>query len=322
MIKLSGFGRSVPKRAIHNNEMAEIGDTNDEWITTRTGISYRRILSKDETLNDLMVDASKTAISGANITPEEIDLIICATFTPTNFCPNAACHVKHQIGASKAVAFDINSACSGFIYAVWAAQNLMKAEGYKNALVIGGEALSKITNWDDRSTFVLFGDGCGAAVLQADNNSNGILAIEVQNHDDVGDSLWVTGINSATPFEEHEEIKPHVIMDGKNVFKFATGVFVDMINTLCEKAKIAIENIDYFVPHQANARIIDYVANKMDIPLEKFFKNIDKYGNTSAGSVPIALAELMEEKKPPKGSIICSVAFGGGLTAAGVLFEV
>jgi len=334
MIKISGFGKAVPKKTIHNNDLAKIGDTNDEWITSRTGISYRHIISGDESLSSLMVKASKKAIGQTNITSEEIDLIICATFTPTNICPNAACYVKRQIGASKAVAFDINSACSGFIYATWVAQNLMKAEGYKNALVIGGDALSKVTNWEDRSTFVLFGDGCGAVTLSYDNKlpeerrgdilspAEGILAIEVQNHDDVSGSLCVTGINTATPFEPHEETKPHIIMNGKNVFKFATNAFADMIGTLCKKANIEINDIDYFVPHQANARIIDHVANKMDIPLEKFFKNIDKYGNTSAGSVPIALAELVEEKKPKKGSIICSVAFGGGLTAGGLLFEI
>jgi len=321
MIKLIGFGKTVPKLEIHNDEMAKIGDTNDEWIRTRTGISYRRILTGDETLEKLMEAASRQAIDEAKITPKDIDLIIVATFTPTNFTPNSACYVKRVLGAEKAIAFDINSACSGFVYAVWLAQNLMKAEGYKNALVLGGDALSKVTNWEDRSTFVLFGDGCGACVLSSSNKDSGILATHVKNYDDSG-SLWVTGMNYATPFEKHEEPKPYTIMDGKNVFKFATSECVNVIKKLVEKANIKLSDVDYFVPHQANGRIIDHVSAKLEIPPEKFYKNVDKYGNTSAASVPMALAELFENVKPKKGQLVMCVAFGGGLTAGGFLFRV
>lgn len=320
MYSIVGTGSATPKLVIKNDDLAKIGDTNDEWIRTRTGILERRLLSGDEKVEDLALASVNEALNKAKVKGEEIDLIIVATFTPTNFTPNTACYIKRLIGAKNAVGFDINSACSGFVYGVWMAQGLMKANNYKNAIVIGAEGLSKVTNWEDRSTFVLFGDGAGAAVLQK-NNEKGILSSVVHNFDDEGD-LWVTGMDYCHPFDKHEESKPITKMNGGEVFKFATKAFEDILNELAEKANIKVSDIKYIVPHQANKRIIDFAAKKFDLPEDAFFVNIEKYGNTSAASVPLALNELYAEREVKKGDKIACIAFGGGLTAGGFLYEV
>jgi 3-oxoacyl-[acyl-carrier-protein] synthase-3 len=319
-----GTGAAVPKRVITNEDITKVGDTSDEWITSRTGIKERRMLS-GEALQDLAKDAAREALDAANIAAADLDLIIVATFTPTNFTPNTACYLKSTMGAGKAVAFDINSACSGFAYSLWVAQSIMAVHGYKNALIIGADALSIVTNWDDRSTFVLFGDGAGAAVLCGeDEASRGeILASTVHNFDDEGHSLFVTGINNGTPFyKPGTSEKSIVTMDGKTVFRFATVVCVDIMRELAEKAKVTLDEVSYFVLHQANGRIIDHVAGKLKLPIERFFKNVDKYGNTSAASVPIALHQMMQECRPKTGELVMLAAFGGGLTAGGAVFRV
>lgn len=323
MIKIMGTGSAAASRVVTNNDLAAIGETSDEWIQTRTGISERRMLAEGETLEGLAERASLDALTGSGLAASELDLIIVGTFTPTNFTPNTASTLKKKLGAERAIAFDLNAACSGFVYAVWVMESLMKANGYKNALVVGAEALSTVTNWEDRSTFVLFGDGAGAAVFQAgEGGKSGILASCVHSYDDVADSLIVTGIDVATPFNKKEDEKSIIKMDGATVFKFATATCTAIIEELIEKAGITIEQVDYIVPHQANGRIVDYVAGKLGVPKEKFFKNMDRYGNTSAASVPIALHEMWEEKKPKAGEIVLVVAFGGGLTAGGFVMEV
>ncbi|GHV19064.1 3-oxoacyl-[acyl-carrier-protein] synthase 3 [Clostridia bacterium] len=316
-----GTGAKQPKLVVTNDDLTKIGDTNDEWIRTRTGICERRILT-DDTLEDLAIAASKEALASSGKAAEDIDLIVVATFTPTNFTPNMACFLKKELGAKNAVAFDLNSACSGFVYSVWVAKNIMDAQGLKNALIVGSDALSKVTNWDDRSTFVLFGDGAGAAIMSA-VDAGGILAMEVKNYDDDGASLGVNGLDVGTPFFESDKYEKSVTrMEGAAVFRFATAACAEIMEKLAAKAGKKLSEIQHFVPHQANGRIVDHVAAKLGIPIERFFKNMDKYGNTSAASVPMAMHEMFVARKPKKGDLVMAMAFGGGLTAGGFLFEI
>ncbi|EOU1910890.1 MAG: beta-ketoacyl-ACP synthase III [Clostridium perfringens] len=312
--KMIGFGLYTPKNLVENERLQEFLETSDEWIRTRTGIE-RRYISLDENTSDLAVEASKKALSQARLSAEEIDLIIVATVTPDNFTPSTACIVQDKLGAKNAWAFDINAACTGFIYALKLGRSLIRSGEANNALIIGAETLSKALNWEDRGSCVLFGDGAGATVLTSTEEDCGIKCVNVKSDGSKGDSLVIQGLPLNSPFKDGREVsKNYINMNGREIFKFATKVMEESIVEILEKENIKIEDIAAIIPHQANLRIIDYVVKRLGIPREKFITNLQNYGNTSGASIPIALCESIDEGNLKKGDNIIMVGFGGGLT--------
>ena len=319
--KMIGFGLYTPKNLVENERLQEFLETSDEWIRTRTGIE-RRYISLDENTSDLAVEASKKALSQARLSAEEIDLIIVATVTPDNFTPSTACIVQDKLGAKNAWAFDINAACTGFIYALKLGRSLIRSGEAKSALIIGAETLSKALNWEDRGSCVLFGDGAGATVLTSTEEDCGIKCVNVKSDGSKGDSLVIQGLPLNSPFKDGREVSENYInMNGREIFKFATKVMEESIVEILEKENIKIEDIAAIIPHQANLRIIDYVVKRLGIPREKFITNLQNYGNTSGASIPIALCESIDEGNLKKGDNIIMVGFGGGLTWGAALIK-
>ena len=319
--KMIGFGLYTPKNLVENERLQEFLETSDEWIRTRTGIE-RRYISLDENTSDLAVEASKKALNQAGLSAEDIDLIIVATVTPDNFTPSTACIVQDKLGAKNAWAFDINAACTGFIYALKLGRSLIRSGEAKNALIIGAETLSKALNWEDRGSCVLFGDGAGATVLTSTEEDCGIKCVNVKPDGSKGDSLVIQGLPLNSPFKDGREVSENYInMNGREIFKFATKVMEESIVEILEKENIKIEDIDAIIPHQANLRIIDYVVKRLGIPREKFITNLQNYGNTSGASIPIALCESINEGNLKKGDNIIMVGFGGGLTWGAALIK-
>ena len=319
--KMIGFGLYTPKNLVENERLQEFLETSDEWIRTRTGIE-RRYISLDENTSDLAVEASKKALSQAGLSAEDIDLIILATVTPDNFTPSTACIVQDKLGAKNAWAFDINAACTGFIYALKLGKSLIRSGEAKNALIIGAETLSKALNWEDRGSCVLFGDGAGATVLTSTEEDCGIKCVNVKSDGSKGDSLVIQGLPLNSPFKDRKEVSENYInMNGREIFKFATKVMEESIVKILEKENIKIEEIDAIIPHQANLRIIDYVGKRLGIPREKFVTNLQNYGNTSGASIPIALCEAIDDGKVKRGDNIIMVGFGGGLTWGAALIK-
>ena len=319
--KMIGFGLYTPKNLVENERLQEFLETSDEWIRTRTGIE-RRYISLDENTSDLAVEASKKALSQARLSAEEIDLIIVATVTPDNFTPSTACIVQDKLGAKNAWAFDINAACTGFIYALKLGRSLIRSGEANNALIIGAETLSKALNWEDRGSCVLFGDGAGATVLTSTEEDCGIKCVNVKSDGSKGDSLVIQGLPLNSPLQDGREVsETYINMNGIEIFKFATKVMEESIVEILEKENIKIEDIDAIIPHQANLRIIDYVVKRLGIPREKFITNLQNYGNTSGASIPIALCESINEGNLKKGDNIIMVGFGGGLTWGAALIK-
>ena len=319
--KIIGFGLYTPKNLVENERLQEFLETSDEWIRSRTGIE-RRYISLDENTSDLAVEASKKALNQAGLSAEEIDLIIVATVTPDNFTPSTACIVQDKLGAKNAWAFDINAACTGFIYALKLGRSLIRSGEAKNALIIGAETLSKALNWEDRGSCVLFGDGAGAIVLTSTEEDCGIKCVNVKSDGSKGDSLVIQGLPLNSPFKDGREVsKNYINMNGREIFKFATKVMEESIVEILEKENIKIEDIAAIIPHQANLRIIDYVVKRLGIPREKFVTNLQNYGNTSGASIPIALCESINEGNLKKGDNIIMVGFGGGLTWGAALIK-
>lgn len=319
--KMIGFGLYTPKNLVENERLQEFLETSDEWIRTRTGIE-RRYISLDENTSDLAVEASKKALNQAGLSAEDIDLIILATVTPDNFTPSTACIVQDKLGAKNTWAFDINAACTGFIYALKLGRSLIRSGEAKNALIIGAETLSKALNWEDRGSCVLFGDGAGATVLTSTEEDCGIKCVNVKSDGSKGDSLVIQGLPLNSPFKDGREVSENYInMNGREIFKFATKVMEESIVEILEKENIKIEDIDAIIPHQANLRIIDYVVKRLGIPREKFITNLQNYGNTSGASIPIALCESINEGNLKKGDNIIMVGFGGGLTWGAALIK-
>ncbi|MDU7964904.1 MAG: beta-ketoacyl-ACP synthase III, partial [Clostridium perfringens] len=315
------FGLYTPKNLVENEKLQEFLETSDEWIRTRTGIE-RRYISLDENTSDLAVEASKKALSQAGLSAEDIDLIIVATVTPDNFTPSTACIVQDKLGAKNAWAFDINAACTGFIYALKLGRSLIRSGEANNALIIGAETLSKALNWEDRGSCVLFGDGAGATVLTSTEEDCGIKCVNVKSDGSKGDSLVIQGLPLNSPFKDGKEVSENYInMNGREIFKFATKVMEESIVEILEKENIKIEDIAAIIPHQANLRIIDYVVKRLGIPREKFITNLQNYGNTSGASIPIALCESIDEGNLKKGDNIIMVGFGGGLTWGAALIK-
>ena len=319
--KMIRFGLYTPKNLVENEKLQEFLETSDEWIRTRTGIE-RRYISLYENTSDLAIEASKKALSQAGLSPEDIDLIIVATVTPDNFTPSTACIVQYKLGAKNAWAFDINAACTGFIYALKLGRSLIRSGEANNALIIGAETLSKALNWEDRGSCVLFGDGAGATVLTSTEEDCGIKCVNVKSDGSKGDSLVIQGLPLNSPFKDGKEVSENYInMNGREIFKFATKVMEESIVEILEKENIKIEDIAAIIPHQANLRIIDYVVKRLGIPREKFITNLQNYGNTSGASIPIALCESIDEGNLKKGDNIIMVGFGGGLTWGAALIK-
>lgn len=319
-VSLISTGSALPQKTLDNHEMSQMVETSDQWITERTGIKTRRVATTETTLT-LAVEASKKAMEKGNINPSDIDLIICATITPDTIVPSASCRIRQELGIEKAVAFDINAACSGFIYAANIAQSLMLTDQYNTALIIGSEVLSRIVDWTDRSTCILFGDGAGAAILGKSTHGE-ILATHIEGVNDLQNVLVCDNYPIDTPF--YTGYKPEntkLVMDGQQVFRFAVNSIVDSISAVLKKAGKSADEVKYIVPHQANIRIIESAANKLKIDKSRFFVNLHKVGNTSSASIPIALDELLDTVTPEKGDLILMVGFGGGLTVGSILIQ-
>ncbi|MDP6685600.1 MAG: beta-ketoacyl-ACP synthase III, partial [Candidatus Omnitrophota bacterium] len=294
----------------------------DEWIMTRTGIKERRIASKDQAASDLGVNAAKVAIEDAGLKPEDIDLIITATVTPDTLCPSTACIIQEKIGAKNAAAFDINAACTGFVFGVIIAQQFVNSGLYANVLVIGTEKLSSIVDWKDRSTCVLFGDGSGACVI-GKSEERRIVSTFMGADGSGADLLHMPAGGSRLPATE-ETVKNglHFLkMTGNEVFKMAVRIMVDAANKAVQKIGLECDDIDLLIPHQANIRILNAVAGRLNLPKEKIFMNIEKYGNMSAASTAVALVEASQENRIKKGDDVILVAFGGGLTYGAVVLK-
>ncbi|HDD35514.1 MAG TPA: ketoacyl-ACP synthase III [Candidatus Desulfofervidus auxilii] len=317
-----GTGSHLPKKKLTNHDLEKMVETSDEWITTRSGIKERRIVS-GETWSFLATEASKKALEMAKVEPGELDLIIGATFTADYRLPAGACLVQENLKAYKAAAFDISAACTGFIYGLVIAEKFIKDTPTTKALVIGAEVLSSVTNWKDRSTCVLFGDGAGAAVIGKVKKERGIIASCIKSDPQVWDLLCVLGGGSAYPPRNNEipDEEYYVKMKGHEVFKYAVRHMVEVARTVIEMANISVNKIDWLIPHQANIRIINMVAQKLGIPIEKVYINLQKYGNTSAATVPIALDEAVREGAIKPGHLILLDAFGGGFTYGAVLIR-
>lgn len=309
-IKVLGTGFYVPEHVVTNDDLKKFVDTSDEWITQRVGVKQRRI-SIDETAGDFAVKAANDALKSSGVGADEIDLIIAATITSETTCPTVAGTVQKAIGA-ECPAFDINSACSGFLFALDTAVSYIVRGGLRNVLVIGSERLSKIVDWTDRSTCVIFGDGAGALVAAP---GDGYLSSRLYTNGG-GDVIEIPSYTGASPFYKGEQKQPFILMDGQETFKFAVNRIVDDIKYVVQKAGITLEEVDHIVPHQANIRIIEYASKRLGVPKEKFFVNIDKYGNTSSASIPMALSELNSSGKLKRGDIVVMSAFGGGLSSA------
>lgn len=321
-VKIAGIGSYLPPLVVTNDKISEFVETNNEWIIERTGIRERRI-SEGEDTSDIAVKASQTALDRAGIKAEELELIIVATVSPDMFTPSVACIVQSKLNANKAACFDINVACSGFVYGLEIARGMMKSMNYKNALVIGAEVLSKVMDWTDRGTCILFGDGSGAAVLtQTEDETQGIMKSYLRSDGTKGDALTIEAADFNTPFSKEAQLKNRVIkMNGREVFKFATTAIVDAVNEILKDTDTSLDEIKYIVPHQANYRIIKSAANKLGVDEEKFYLNLDRVGNTSSASVPIVLNEMYEKNLINKGDKFILVAFGGGLTYAATLIH-
>ena len=322
-VKIVGFGHYCPDNIIKNRDIGELVDTSDEWIIKRTGIKERRISDGEGTV-DLACKAALEALNNSNCNKDDIDLIVVATTSPDKIMPSTACSIQGILGCKNAAAFDVSAACSGFVYALIVASSLIRTTDKKRALVIGSEVLSRFVDWKDRSTCILFGDGAGAAIIEVTNEREGILSTCFLSDGEIGAEALVAGeLELNTPFtKESIEEKRYIKMNGGVVFKFAIDILPKVIKELLDKSNEDISNIKYIVPHQANLRIIEESAKRLKIDKNKFYINLDKYGNTSAASIPIALSELYEKGLVKKGDKIILAAFGGGLTWAGALIEI
>jgi 3-oxoacyl-[acyl-carrier-protein] synthase-3 len=313
---ITGWGMCVPPQILTNDDLAKMVDTSDEWIQNMTGIRERHIAGLKESTATLALEAAVQALLTAGIPARHIDLIIVATSLPEYYFPSTACLVQDQLGASDAAAFDLLAACSGFPYALSVASQMIVSGAYNNALVIGSETLSRLIDWSDRSTCVLFGDGAGAVVLQASEKPGGMLSFSLHADGSGCDLLMVPAGGSRLPasLETIEDNKHTIVMNGRGVYRFATRVIVSSIREVVEKAGLSLDDIRLIIPHQANRRIIESAAKDLGLPMDRFVVNIDRFGNTSTASIPIALCEAVSAGRIHPGDHIVLVAFGAGLT--------
>ncbi|MEO0141879.1 MAG: beta-ketoacyl-ACP synthase III [candidate division WOR-3 bacterium] len=320
---IAGLGIYLPEKVLTNFDLEKIVETSDEWIRTRSGISERRIADADTATSDLSIIAAKKAIEDAQVSPEEIDAIILGTATPDMLFPSTACVVQGKLAANRAMAFDISAGCSGFLYGLGIADSMIK-NGFENVLVIGAETLSKVMDFTDRSTCVLFGDGAGAAIVRRSSSDNrGIIATYFRADGADWKLLYQPAGGSRIPAsKESVEKRLHYIkMEGNEVFKLAVRAMIEAAVETLKKANVPASEVGLLIPHQANIRIIEATAKRLEIPMERVYVNLDKYGNTSAASIPIALYEALKEGRIKSGDYVLLVAFGAGFTWAGVLLR-
>jgi 3-oxoacyl-[acyl-carrier-protein] synthase III len=315
-ISITGLGCHVPERVLDNAELSTIVDTNDAWIVERTGIRERRIAAEDEALTDICMPAARRALEMAGADPASIDLLIVATVTPDMAFPSSSALMADALGMPQAAAYDLSAGCTGFVYAIAQAHAMLSSGLAKRALVVGGDVLSTILDWTDRSTLVLFGDGAGAVVMEP-VEQGGFLGFELGADGGGGASLWLPGSGSRK-FAEPEK---YVKMNGREVFKFATRVMVSSAEAILGECGRTVADIDVYVPHQANVRIIDHAVKKLGIPQEKTVVNVDKYGNTSSGSIPLALADAADDGRLEPGKLVLLTGMGAGLTWGSALIE-
>ena len=320
---ITGTGSYLPEKVLTNVEMEKFVDTNDAWIKSRTGIEERRISDADTASSDLGIIAAKRALKSAGLAPEEVELIVVATISPDSIFPSTACIIQDKIGAINAAAFDLSAGCSGFVYALTVAAQFVQAGTYKNVLVIGAETLTKVLDWEDRNTCVLFGDGAGAAVVQPVEEGRGVISVDLGSDGSGAKLLHLPGGGSRCPAtSESVMARQHYMkMAGAEVFKFAVRIMGESSLRVIEKAGLNKEEIDYFIPHQANIRIINSAAKRLGLGMDKVYVNLHKYGNTSAASVGVALDEAIREGKVKKGDNVVLVGFGAGLTWAAMVLK-
>jgi 3-oxoacyl-[acyl-carrier-protein] synthase-3 len=321
-ISITGLGAFVPERVVTNDELSTMMDTSDEWIVERTGIRERRIAAPEEALSDLCLPAARQALADAGLEGSQIDLIIVATVTPDMAFPSTAVILADQLGATSAAAYDLSAGCTGFMYAVAQGYGMLAGGLAQKALIVGGDVLSKILDWSDRGTAVLFGDGAGAVVLERVADG-GFLGFELGADGSGGPQLYIPGGGSRAPASaESVAAGQHFVkMNGREVFKFATRVLVSSAEAVLTECGRTIEDVDVYVPHQANVRIIEHAVNKLGIPKEKVVIDVDRYGNTSSGSIPLALADAKADGRLEKGKLVLMTGMGAGLTWGSGLIE-
>ncbi|MFO1076949.1 MAG: beta-ketoacyl-ACP synthase III [Planctomycetota bacterium] len=322
-VGILGTGSCLPDRVLTNRELERLVETSDAWIRERTGVNERRIARPGQAASDLATDAARRALEACGLHADAVELIVVATVTPDNICPPTACHVQRKIGAAGAAGFDVAAACSGFANALLVGHGLVAAGTFGNALVIGVDVLSAITDYADRNTCVLFGDGAGAVVIGPEPSEHEILDHEVGIDGTGADLIEVPAGGSARPAcLQTVSAREHFIrMDGRKVFRFAVAKICEVVTRIAQRNGIAVDEIDVLVPHQANLRILEAAAQKLGLPMERLLVNVDRYGNTSSGSIPIALDEAARTGRLRRGDLVCTVAFGGGLSWGANLIE-
>ena len=321
-VSITGIGSYAPQRVMKNDELAQIVDTSDEWIVERTGIRERRVAAPEEALSDLALPAATDALGQAGLQPSAVDLIIVATVTPDMLFPSTGAILADQLGARDAAAYDLSAGCTGFVYALVQAHGMVASGLVEHALVVGGDVLSKVVDWEDRSTCVLFGDGAGAVVLER-VREGGFLGFELGADGSGGSELYMPAGGSRAPATaETVAARQHYAkMNGREVFKFATRVLVDSAEKVLNECDVPVEEIDVYVPHQANVRIIDHARKKLGIPEERTVVNVDRYGNTSSGSIPLALGDAESDGRLKEGEMVLMTGMGAGLTWGSALIE-
>lgn len=320
--RIVGTGRAVPEKVLTNADIEKIVDTTDEWIMARTGIKERRIAAENESLSTFAIPAAEQALEMAGIPGEDVDLVICATVCPDMFFPATATLIQNHIGARRAAAFDLSAACTGFVYALGVADSFIRSGSASTVVVVGGEVLSKFVDWTDRKTCVLFGDGAGAVVMKASDNGAGVLDVSMHSDGRLGDLIYRPGGGSLNPVSgsDYLEDLEFIKMKGNETFKVAVRSLVEVSDEALKRCGLEHADVAWFIPHQANRRIIDAVGQRLEIPDGRTYVNIERYGNTSAASIPIALDELNRDGKLEPGNILLFSAFGAGLTwGAGVV---
>jgi 3-oxoacyl-[acyl-carrier-protein] synthase-3 len=321
--QITGWGKAVPARAMHNREFEQLVDTSDEWIRTRTGIVERRIAGPDETTASLGITGARDALAVADLDPRRVDFIVVCTCTPDKLMPATAPMIQEALGATGAAAVDVNAACAGFMYGLVMASGMIAAGMYRNVLVIGSDTLSRWLDWTDRSVCILFGDGAGAVVLQATDQPTGLFGSQLRADGSGAGLLHIPAGGSAFPPNLDSALVGgnFIKMDGSAVFKFAVRIVVESTREVLEQANLTVDDVDLFIPHQANIRIVDAAAKALGLPPERVFTNMEKYGNTSAASIPIALCEAIEQGRMKPGDNLVMCGFGAGLTWGTAAFQ-
>src|SRR5881227_2953146 len=317
-ISITGLGAYAPERVLTNEELATMVETSDEWITERTGIKERRIAAPEQAFTDLALPAARAALEQAGVQAKDIDLLVCATVTPDMMFPTSSAILADELGAAEAGAYDLLAGCTGFMYALVQGYGMIAAGLAERALVVGGDVLSRILDWTDRSTLVLFGDGAGAVVLERVEKP-GFLGFELGADGGGGIHLSLPGSGSRSM--EAATGNGYVQMNGREVFKFATRVLVSSAESILERCGATVDDVDVYIPHQANVRILEYAVQKLGIPRERMVVNVDRYGNTSSGSIPLALAEAQADGRLKEGDLVLMTGMGAGLTWGSALME-